>query len=127
MCAQGGGEEEGIAEEAEEEDPNQWYRWRQWSVTCYIRPPSKASGRPTSSSASSFAGLDGLGGGEAAGMRETQQLHLNVETCAVRPDLVLRTELPEVSCGRGSRMLVMALVKSSALRLPGPVPPPLSL
>ena len=71
-----------------------WYRWQQWSVSCYLK--SQAKGRSVSSggAAAPDAPYNTRGG---VGVREVQQLHLNIETCAVLPDIVLKTELPMVS------------------------------
>lgn len=88
------GEDEAEDEEEHEEgpDPNSWYRWHEWHVTCCIRPPDK--GRRPSSSASEHHHLHGPDPElEEPGYR---QLHLAVETCAVQPDIILKTELPEV-------------------------------
>lgn len=88
------GEDEAEDEEEHEEgpDPNSWYRWHEWHVTCCIRPPDK--GRRPSSSASEHHHVHGSDPElEEPGYR---QLHLAVETCAVQPDIILKTELPEV-------------------------------
>ncbi len=84
-----------------------WYRWREHAITCYIRPPGAASQPPQPAHASDAAGGDtglgpaggGNGGGGAGGSvpSAAQQLHLQLSTCAVLPDLVLTTELPYVA------------------------------
>lgn len=74
-----------------EDDPNQWYRWKQWSVSCYIRPPQTSKGRSASSSGASEQMPTAV-----VSKGEIQQLHLNIETCAVQPDIVLQTDLPMV-------------------------------
>lgn len=77
------GEEE---EEEEEEDPNSWYRWRQHNIPCFIRPPRSGS--------AGEAGLPSQGTrARSSGSAPIQQLHLNVVTCAVNPDLMMRTDL----------------------------------
>ena len=92
-------EAEGESSELDKQDvteaspPTPWYRWKQWSVSCYLRPPVK--GRSASSGGTPEpSGSEVLQGSVA---REIQQLHLNIETCAVLPDVVLKTELPWVS------------------------------
>ncbi|GAX76218.1 hypothetical protein CEUSTIGMA_g3662.t1 [Chlamydomonas eustigma] len=75
----------------EPEDPNKWYRWRQWSAVCHIQPSNRA--RPSSSGGTRDSST--LTGATEDG-KQTQQLHINVETCAVQPDIVLRTNLPQI-------------------------------
>ena len=88
-------------------DPNKWYRWRQWSISCFIRPSKgsrslSAGGLPGDGSQTARGGATPSGqsatgsGGSGPPLKEIQQLHLNIETCAVKPDIVLKTPLPEV-------------------------------
>lgn len=82
-----------------------WYRWREHAITCYIRPPGAAP-QPSQASDGSDAAAGGTGLGPADGANggggggsvpsAAQQLHLQLSTCAVLPDLVLTTELPYV-------------------------------
>lgn len=57
-----------------------WYRWREHHITCYIRPP------PAHAAAAE----------QAATAAPPLQLHLQLSTCAVLPDIVLASELPYV-------------------------------
>ena len=74
--------------------PTPWYRWKQWSVSCYLRPPVKGRSASSGGTPEPSSSEDPLQGSL---MREIQQLHLNIETCAIQPDVVLKTELPWVS------------------------------
>lgn len=101
-------------DEAQPSDSSKWYRWKQIAATCFIRPnshsrPFSAQSRPashasiregssgesrgndlgTSLSSMSLEGYAGTRGG-------MQQLSLNIETCAVLPDIALKTPLPEI-------------------------------
>ena len=82
-------------------DPG-WYRWREHAITCYIKPQSQ---NPTPSQSQSgqapaaSAPSDGASGAAAAAETAAssgpaaapppQEIHLQVATCAVLPDLVL--------------------------------------
>jgi hypothetical protein len=80
-------------DEGPSDDPQGWYRWRNLSIPCFIRPPvlGGLSGRPSSGGGpNSTFGSGGFGGGGRGAQGEPQALHLNITTCAVRPNLVLR-------------------------------------
>ena len=129
---EGEGEREG--EEGSSPDAaTPWYRWKQFSVTCFIRPntvgrPFSAHSRPASHSsarelpaslssarelppiATAEAGSSGdlaapstrtsvaglFSTTSATSQKAVQQLSLNIETCAILPDISLKTELPEI-------------------------------
>lgn len=65
---------------------------------------SPGGGHPTSSGSAAGAagqtaaqgGAHSTGGAAGGALQGVQALHLNIVTCAVKPDLVLRTELPWV-------------------------------
>ncbi|KAL6756551.1 hypothetical protein V8C86DRAFT_68985 [Haematococcus lacustris] len=118
-----GVEEEGVEEfedAVDGPDLNTWYRWQQFSVPCFIRPSARRSQAEASrgerhSSSSGVSALEpptpGLhsrpmsaasswgtdlaaGQGMGPGQVQPQALHLDLVTCAVSPDIVLRSDLP---------------------------------
>jgi hypothetical protein len=110
---------EGEADVAGEEGhdaSNQWYRWRKFTATCFIRPSASARPFSAQSRPASNASTRGVPTGDAdadqgsnrgsvmgnvftstasTSQRSMQQLSLNIETCAILPDISLKTDLPE--------------------------------
>ncbi|KAF5843497.1 hypothetical protein DUNSADRAFT_14413 [Dunaliella salina] len=92
-----------------DQDSNAWYRWQQHSIPCFIRPPDytpEASAIPSTTAklAGTLQGSPGglkssegtatAGGKGGAGRsKSVQALHLAVTTCAVQPDIILRSDL----------------------------------
>eukprot|EP00798_Chlamydomonas_sp_ICE-L_P001974 gene1974-33391_t len=74
--------------EVEPVDPKTWYRWNSWQVACYIRPPGYTANPGNTH-------LPGKGP-NAADPSSVQALHLNVETLAIQPDILLKTPLKEI-------------------------------
>ncbi|GIL93003.1 hypothetical protein Vretifemale_20446 [Volvox reticuliferus] len=66
-----------------------WYRYREHTITCYIRPQQQQSpGGPAPAAEASATATSTA--------TTTQELHLQLSTCATLPDLVLNTSLPYV-------------------------------
>ncbi|EFJ53186.1 hypothetical protein VOLCADRAFT_86216 [Volvox carteri f. nagariensis] len=67
-----------------------WYRYREHTITCYIRPQQEPSQQQQQTPAATATAA-------AAAASTTQELHLQLSTCATLPDLVLHTPLPYVA------------------------------
>ncbi|GLI70333.1 hypothetical protein VaNZ11_015289 [Volvox africanus] len=83
-----------------------WYRYREHTITCYIRPQQQQGpgGPPAVAAAAAAATTTATATGAIASstsaVTTTQELHLQLSTCATLPDLVLYTALPYVGLHR---------------------------
>ncbi len=119
-------------------DPSTWYSWRNFSVPCFIRPPLSSSVGSSGLGASGNGAATPTGGGGVGGQTpprsrptsssgmalaaatpqgEPQVLHLNIVTCAVNPDLILRCgETPERAVAHSCRSTAACCVEHRVAR-----------
>lgn len=78
---------------------NSWYRFQEHIITCYIRPqqlPPQQS-QQSQQQHKNVSPAAAAASEAVAAASKTQELHLQLSTCATLPDLVLQTSLPYVA------------------------------
>ncbi|GIL67303.1 hypothetical protein Vafri_20688, partial [Volvox africanus] len=78
-----------------------WYRYREHTITCYIRPqqqqqqsPGEPAAAAVTAATTTAATATAAIASSTSAVTTTQELHLQLSTCATLPDLVLNTALP---------------------------------